>query len=112
MGYVDRGASLNDITQTIRDILRGKVYLEPSLWIEYITNHAPTHIFPQLKTSKPLTGKELEIANYLMKGFKTNEISKLLNKSPTTISTQKANIYKKLDVRNVVELLECMNRNA
>ena len=50
----------------------------------------------------------MEIATYLIQGFKTNEISKLLSKKATTISTQKAHIYQKLGISNVVELVRCM----
>lgn len=109
-GYADREGSLADLTQAIRKIVEGKVYMESSLWVQYLTYHASIQKEAKQQPVKVLTGKELEVAIYLSKGFKTNEISKLLNKRATTVSTQKSKIYKKLQVRSVVELLQFMSR--
>jgi two-component system invasion response regulator UvrY len=109
-GYADRASPIEIISEAIKLVLSGKAYIEASLLIKYLDSqyNNQNQLFKK-DSQRLLTGKELQIAEYLVQGFKTTEISKLLSKKPTTISTQKANIYQKLGVRNVVELLECMN---
>ena len=51
-----------------------------------------------------LTPREYEIMNFLLKGYKTTEISAILKLQKTTVSTHKAKIFQKLNVSNTLEL--------
>ncbi|SEJ69309.1 DNA-binding response regulator, NarL/FixJ family, contains REC and HTH domains [Dyadobacter koreensis] len=106
-GYTDSRSSLKSIEEAIRIVLSGKLYADSSLIIESFDSHLKKNESAVASLFK-LSVKELEIATYLIQGFGTNQISQLTNRKPTTISTQKTNIFNKLKVRNVVELMKLM----
>lgn len=51
-----------------------------------------------------LTEREIEIIQLIAAGNTTKEIAQLLDRSPNTIETHRANILAKLGLNNVVEL--------
>ncbi|MDG1098413.1 MAG: LuxR C-terminal-related transcriptional regulator [Bacteroidia bacterium] len=51
-----------------------------------------------------LSKRELEVADMLVKGKASTEICEIMNLQPSTISTYKTRILKKLNVQNVIEL--------
>jgi len=53
-----------------------------------------------------LSGRELEVLHYLLKGSGTNEIGERLNLKQNTISTFKTRIFEKTGTRNLKELAE------
>ncbi|RDP93657.1 helix-turn-helix transcriptional regulator [Escherichia coli] len=55
-------------------------------------------------TKSNLTLAERDIIRLLLSGFSVTEISRLKNRKVKTISNQKQNAYKKLDIRNDVNL--------
>ncbi|HXB08340.1 MAG TPA: response regulator transcription factor [Puia sp.] len=52
-----------------------------------------------------LSPRELEVLPYLLQGKGTNEISALLNLSPSTVTEFKSRIFKKTETMNVAELI-------
>lgn len=52
-----------------------------------------------------LSTREYQIAQLLIEGKRTNEICRDLQLAPSTVSTVKSNIYKKMKVDNIVELM-------
>lgn len=64
------------------------------------------HLEDEFKINQQLfTKKELEILSYIVKGLKSIEISKQLNRSIFTINNHRKNILQKSDCKNVQELL-------
>jgi DNA-binding NarL/FixJ family response regulator len=55
-----------------------------------------------------LSERELEVANEICKGLNNNEIAEKLNLSYHTIKTHRKNIYTKLCISNVPELIEIL----
>jgi DNA-binding NarL/FixJ family response regulator len=55
-----------------------------------------------------LSERELEVASEICKGLNNNEIAEKLNLSYHTIKTHRKNIYTKLSVSNVPELIEIL----
>jgi DNA-binding NarL/FixJ family response regulator len=53
-----------------------------------------------------LSGRELEIARLLVKGYGNLEISNALNIQKTTVSTYKKRIFEKLQIDNLAALIE------
>lgn len=54
---------------------------------------------------KALTKREREIICYVADGYKNREIAQKLGISAKTVETHRANIMKKLALRNVAELI-------
>lgn len=114
-GYSASTTNISNLNEAVRSVLLGKLYVETSLLIDSFKGDSYSSKTFRQNVKKVvssrielLSEKEFEIATYLIKGFKTNEISGLLNKKASTISTQKSRIYQKLRVNNLVELLDCM----
>lgn len=57
-----------------------------------------------------LSVRELEVMHQLKHGFNNQEIAEQLNLSFHTVKTHRKNIYMKLNVSNVAELIEVMNK--
>ena len=53
-----------------------------------------------------LSNKETEVLGLISKGLTTNEIATKLFVSSRTIETHRANILKKLEVKNTAELIK------
>jgi DNA-binding CsgD family transcriptional regulator len=53
---------------------------------------------------RKLSPREQEVADLIIKGISTNDISKKLNIKPNTVSTLKRKIFIKLGVESNVEL--------
>lgn len=57
-----------------------------------------------------LSSRETEIANYLIKGMRTSDIAERLDRKPTTVSTIKNNIFRKMKVDNIMALSDVMTK--
>ena len=58
----------------------------------------------EIKLNK-LSKIEKNIIGYLAKGIKSREIAEIRNRSYDTINNQRRNIFKKLDIHNIAELV-------
>ncbi|CAG5012911.1 Transcriptional regulatory protein RcsB [Dyadobacter sp. CECT 9275] len=58
-----------------------------------------------------LSKRETEVLDYLVKGFRTAEIAAHLALRPSTISTVKANVYHKMQVTNLIDLISKVKFN-
>ena len=65
---------------------------------------------PTLEIKDPstykLSNREKEVVSLIVKGMKIKDIATALNIKSNTVSTIKRNIYYKLEVRNIVDLLK------
>ncbi|TYP99894.1 LuxR family two component transcriptional regulator [Tenacibaculum adriaticum] len=58
------------------------------------------------KPQKPITNREKEIITLITKGHKLEKIASLTNTSSHTVITHKKNIYKKLEINSITELVK------
>ena len=80
------------------NVLKGRKYLFEGM-SNFLINGLLDHHLINL-----LSIRESEILQLLLKGFRTAEIAKQLNLAPSTISTMKFKIYRKMQVTNIVDL--------
>lgn len=79
---------------------------------EYISSVTQALLLNSLKNGKPLnalsllTGRELQIAQMYAEGFGNLEIANKLNIKQNTVSTIKKRLFHKLEIENIVELIE------
>lgn len=104
-GYLSKDADLNELIECVKDVASGKRYLNSDalLWMLNTINFEKKIKFVTRKNID-LTLREREIAGYLADGMRTSWIAHKLGRKSSTISTIKYNIYKKLDVDNVLAL--------
>lgn len=58
-----------------------------------------------------LTHREFEIATFLIDGASVSEISKKLQRKTSTISTIKKNLFRKLQIQNLVDLKDSLEKS-
>ncbi len=84
---------------------------------EYISQETQTLLVNSFRTRKiinplfSLTGRELQIAEMYAEGLGNLEIANKLDVKQNTVSTIKKRIFDKLDIENIVELIELVKSN-
>ncbi|RYZ36959.1 MAG: response regulator transcription factor [Sphingobacteriales bacterium] len=101
-GYINKKASVEDITLAIRTVQRGRKYVSPEL-LENMISKSNQQPVPDNPFEK-LTNREFEIAVLLMKGYTAVESGRVLSVQRSTISTHKIKIMDKLGVEDLNEL--------
>ncbi|HTR61524.1 MAG TPA: response regulator transcription factor [Candidatus Binataceae bacterium] len=94
---VQKRFAVQTLIEAIRAVASGLVWMPPDLQAE---------IAAQWSTSgaKQLTGREVEIVHYVAIGFRNAEIANRLSIAEPTVKTHLNNIFKKLELRDRVEL--------
>lgn len=102
LGFVHKSSKLETLGTSIIRVQQGIVILSDSIKKNLAL------IAKQNKSERlyrKLSNREIEVLRYLSDGKKNNEISKLLNLNEKTISTYKLRLLQKLNVTNLVDLV-------
>jgi DNA-binding NarL/FixJ family response regulator len=107
-GYLLKDGPARHLFDAINYVLDGGQYLSPLIRRE---------VFDSKEQSKdPLTllsKREQEVFSYLVDGIRPKDIAKLLDISPKTVDTYRANVMRKLEVNGVAGLVRfAIRRNA
>jgi DNA-binding NarL/FixJ family response regulator len=100
-GYLQKDASDSEMNDAISTIYSGRRYLSPKQ-IEGVSSLLTE------KGANPfhgLTAREMEVAFLLLRGEGLQEIASSLHISPSTASTLKTKVFDKLEVTNIVALM-------
>ena len=101
-GYVWKQGSFNDLESAIHLFLDGGTYISSALK-EHLAQ-------PKMaQTNNPidsLSDRELEVVEYAVSGMGTKEIAEKMNLEAMTISTFLKRAHRKLEVTNLVELID------
>lgn len=103
MGFVSKANGYEDIKSAILKVLENKKFMSEniiSLLIESESEKLESNPFNRLSE------RELEISKLICEGHPTKMIAFKTNLQLSTISTYKAKIFEKLQVRNTIELFE------
>ncbi len=101
MGYLTKGAKIDEIITAINTVMRNKRYLSPP-----IAQLMALSGFDDDENSPfdSLSERELQVLLMMMDGQSISEISEKLFLSPKTVSTYRSRLYAKLGVQNDIEL--------
>jgi len=101
-GYITKDSAPENLLEAIRKVSGGGKYIAPAL-AEKIAyrNSFPDQALPHVR----LTSREYEVFRLLVAGYNINETSKQLFLSSKTVSTYKARIMEKMNIRNMVDLV-------
>lgn len=101
-GFVSKCNDQNDIFHAVQMILSGYTFF-PSETLNYIkSNKCSTNS----STVTVLSNREVTILRYLVSGLSNKEIADKLLLSNKTVSAHKSNIYGKLGLHSIVELID------
>ncbi len=100
-GYLLKNTDEAELLLAIRTVNKGKKYFNAE-----ISERMINFIATQSISENVLSNKETEVLGLISKGLTTNEIAAKLFVSSRTIETHRANILKKLEVKNSAELIK------
>jgi two-component system, NarL family, response regulator NreC len=104
-GYVRKTSADQDLTQAIRTVARGEVFLYPTaaklLLQGYRVRGEPAEPDPLER----LTERERDVMMYTAEGFSSSEIGEKLFISPKTVDTYRSRIMEKLGLTHRSELV-------
>lgn len=100
-GYLLKNTDESELILAIRSVTKGKKYFSAEISEKMINFMATQSISENI-----LSNKETEVLGLLAKGLTTKEIANQLFVSSRTIETHRANILKKLEVKNTAELIK------
>ena len=102
-GYLSKTADLEYIISALKKVSEGNMF---------ITNELAQRLAFDEGTQKPrrffrkLSSREVEVLKLLASGKRNKEVAEGLNLNEKTVSTYKARLMKKLNVDNLVDLLQ------
>jgi len=101
-GYLHKSASTDTLKEAILKVYRGGIYISNNLAqrLAFDENGSKSS-----KLYKKLSTREVEVLRLLSSGKKNKEIAKELEINEKTVSTYKARLLKKLNVTNLVDLI-------
>jgi len=100
-GYLLKNTDEEELTLAIRTVHKGNKYFSAEI-SEKMINFMST----QSTSEDILSNKETEVLGLISEGLTTKEIAAKLFVSSRTIETHRANIIKKLEVKNTAELIK------
>lgn len=101
-GFVSKRKDLGEIYNAVEMILTGYSFF-PSETLSFI-NHIGSRTGAAV--DMPLSNREVTVLRYLANGLSNKEIADQLLLSNITISAHKSNIFSKLGVQSIVELID------
>jgi DNA-binding NarL/FixJ family response regulator len=103
--YVLKEAGSDDLVRAIRAVAEGKRYFSPPLSEPALGAYARRAEGSPLDPYHTLTTRERQVLQMTAEGQSSNEIGSLLFISPRTVETHRANLMRKLGLRNLKEVV-------
>ncbi|HRP89161.1 MAG TPA: response regulator transcription factor [Edaphocola sp.] len=112
--YILKETKAEKIHETILDTLNGGAVMSPSIALKTLNLLKQSPIKPAIKQIEAiiLTEREIELLALLSQGFTNKMIAAKLFISPFTVKRHIENIYKKLQVKNRIELIEKVRKKG
>lgn len=102
-GYITKSFNQEKLTQAIRTVATNQYYLTSGLAKQLVCSEEP--IKQEEVSHPPLTDRELDVLLQIVEGYPDNLIASHLCLSQKTIAGHRYGLYKKLGVKNNVELV-------
>jgi DNA-binding NarL/FixJ family response regulator len=105
-GYILKGITGLELVEAVRSVHRGERYITPDLAWRLVTRPAtPPQVRRQADARPELTVREQQVLDGTLKGLTNLEMARLLGLGLSTIKYYKTILYRKMGVRNRVEVL-------
>jgi DNA-binding NarL/FixJ family response regulator len=104
-GYLMKNSPNQEIIDAIRCILNNEKYVSANIRRQLLQN---VHHGQQANNNplESLSDRETEVMQYLLQGHTIGEIARTMNLHVSTVSTYKMKVFQKLEVTNVIDLVE------
>jgi len=105
-GYLLKESAEDDILQAVRTVAEGRPFFSPAVAATLLEDYVRQLKQRGLQDSyELLTSREKEILQMLAEGKTNKDIATVLNLSPYTVETHRANLMQKLGLHNTAELV-------
>ncbi len=101
-GFLSKTATTNTIKKAILKVYKGGMYVTNAMAqkLTFDKNKGETDLYHKLST------REIEVLKLICNGKKNNQIAEELNINPKTVSTYKSRLMTKLNVTNLISLID------
>jgi DNA-binding NarL/FixJ family response regulator len=101
-GYVLKNDSRNDLFMALRNIAAGRGYISPSICDRVMSGYVRARDPGRTRTAMrgELTERERQVMRLIAAGHRTREMASLLSLSYKTVEKHRANLMRKLGLRN------------
>ena len=103
-GYLLKDCAFEELTQAIRLVMANKIYLSPGVAEIVVRDYVTQHPGPSQPTFSPLTKREREVLQLMVKGKSNSQIAELLDIKYKTVQTHRQQIRHKLKIKSVPDL--------
>ncbi len=104
-GYILKGAAEAELIFAIRTIMRGELYVDPSMVRRLLSDEPSPSVPPAANSPELLTPRETEVLKLIVQGYTNRQIAEELNISIRTAETHRANLSDKLGLHSRVDLV-------
>jgi len=108
-GYLTKDSAPDELTTAIRKVASGRRYISPSL-ADRLALNLQTNI--EILPHEALSDREYQVMCLIASGKATGDIAKALSLSAKTISTYRAHILRKMQMKNNYELIRYVLQNG
>lgn len=107
LGYVLKASPTSDVLEAIRTVHEGKYFLSSKINDQIIFTYLRNQkVKPDISGYNLLSEREQQVFRLLVEGRETSETADILCISLKTVKKHRANIMKKLNIHNMVELVK------
>jgi DNA-binding NarL/FixJ family response regulator len=99
-GYVLKSSAASELTQAIREALRGRSYITPLITRDVVGS------LIQRRTGSELTNRQREVLQLLAEGRSMKEVGSILNVAPRTVAFHKYRMMEQLRLKTSAELVQ------
>jgi DNA-binding NarL/FixJ family response regulator len=112
-GWIEAGASVDELVRALRVVLAGGLWLSPDLLESALHVLQTRHVEgPTASFVDRLTPREREVLDHLAAGRSRPEIARAMSVSPDTVRTHVQNVLKKAEVHSTLAALAKARRST
>lgn len=105
-GYLLKEATVDELVSAVREVMKGRHYLSASLSQRAIETYIKQQEADMIADPyEQLSTREREVLHLVVRGHTGSDIARRLFISPRTVEAHRANLMRKLDLRNHSQLL-------
>jgi DNA-binding NarL/FixJ family response regulator len=105
LGYITKGEPPDRAIEAILSVAAGKAFFSPEIQSRIViyADGARLNVEPTTR-ARTLTQRELEVLRYIARGMAKKDIARVMHLSVKTVENHTANIMRRLDIHDRVEL--------
>jgi DNA-binding NarL/FixJ family response regulator len=111
-GYLLKEDSDSELLTAIDMVMEGEMYISPHLAEEFSDEVIKTYREKGVFPCETLTNREVEVLKLVAEGLTSKEIAEILSISIRTVEHHRANLLKKLNLKNTADLIKHAIQNG